>query len=280
MGDERKRLRVLKAEKEAAERAQKEKEKWLNMTYEEFEELRWKENRANEEKERAEERKLLGLKEEEEKARTVEHEVMATLTKGSPETCLYRTFDNRQGNKDLLRFQGAEMEVARKHLQRDTSNLSVIELRKRVHSRGIELPADIEEGSAAEKQQLLELLFDGGPLRENVLAAVKHNGWALRWATESQRTDREVVLEAVRTAGSVLELVAEPLRDDKDIVLTAVRQDGRALEFASAQLRRNEEIVEAAVRQCSHALKFAADELRSKPRFWITLEALAAGRLL
>lgn len=282
MGEERKRLRAKKAEEAAAKRAAAEKEKWLKMTYEEFEEQRWKEIHETEEKEKAEIRRQLGIKKEEENARTVEWQVIAALRKGSPEAELQGVFNDRRSHESTLaRYQGQQMDVAKAELHRHLEQLSLTDLRKRVAGkRGGIVPAEIIEGSPTEKKELLELLCNEGPQRDHVLAAVKHNGWALRWATESQRADAEIVLEAVKTAGSSLELAAPSLRADRNIVLTAVCQDGRALQYAAQTFRSDEEVVRVAVEQCGQALQYASDELRSKQRFWLSLEALAGARLL
>lgn len=176
-------------------------EKFLWMTYEEFEEERWKAVREEEQKKKAELRRQLTIKEDEERLQTHEWKVLE-------------------------------------------------ELKTSVDSRGD---------------------------REKILAAVKHNGWALRYASdEAICADPEIVLEAVKTAGDVLELASPTLRDDRAIVLAAVRQNGRALRWASDRLRTDKEVVAAAVEQCGWTLQYAPDRIRADQAFWLNPEALSS----
>jgi len=70
-----------------------------------------------------------------------------------------------------------------------------------------------------------------------VLAAVRQNGLALQYATETLKADRDVVLAAVQKRnGRVLKCATEALRADRDVVLAAVQQDAGAIEFAADEL--------------------------------------------
>jgi len=99
--------------------------------------------------------------------------------------------------------------------------------------------------------------------KDVVLAAVKKDGWALTYASEELRTDREFVLAAVKHVGSALNYASKELRADRNVVLAAVKQSGWALKFASEDLRADREVVLAAVKQDGLALKFASKELRN-----------------
>ena len=57
-----------------------------------------------------------------------------------------------------------------------------------------------------------------------------------------------MVKEAVRHDGYALLFASEELQSDKDVVMVAVRQDGRALELACKDLQRKKVVMEA-VRQ-------------------------------
>ena len=50
------------------------------------------------------------------------------------------------------------------------------------------------------------------------------------------------LLPAVAQEGFALEYAAEELRGDREVVLTAVRQRGHALRFAAAELREDVDI--------------------------------------
>jgi hypothetical protein len=68
------------------------------------------------------------------------------------------------------------------------------------------------------------------------MEAVKQNGWALEYASEELKRDREVVMEAVKQEGTALQYASEELRGDREVVLEAVKQDGWALQYAGSLL--------------------------------------------
>eukprot|EP00933_Yihiella_yeosuensis_P005013 TRINITY_DN109430_c0_g1_i1.p1 TRINITY_DN109430_c0_g1~~TRINITY_DN109430_c0_g1_i1.p1 ORF type:complete len:256 (+),score=57.23 TRINITY_DN109430_c0_g1_i1:152-919(+) len=123
--------------------------------------------------------------------------------------------------------------------------------------------------------------------REVILAAVRHNGRALEFASGGLQADaevvlnaleedsfacnyiaeelwatREVVLAAVRRRGIALRHAVAELLGDREVVLAAVARDGLALQYASANLRSDYEVVLAAVEENGEALQYAEDELR------------------
>jgi hypothetical protein len=99
--------------------------------------------------------------------------------------------------------------------------------------------------------------------KEEVLEAVRNDGYALKQASEKLKGDREVVMAAVEKKGSALKFVGEELREDQEVVLAAVENRGFALEYASEKLRGDREVVMAAVTQNGRALKYACDELKA-----------------
>ena len=98
--------------------------------------------------------------------------------------------------------------------------------------------------------------------REFVLAAVKERGDLLEYADKSLQKDREFVLAAVKKNYSAFQYADESLQKDKEIVMAAVKQDGRALEHADKSLKKDREIVLEAVKQNGFALQYAARSLR------------------
>ena len=54
------------------------------------------------------------------------------------------------------------------------------------------------------------------------MEAVRKYGFALQFASETLRSDKEVVMEAVRQDGDALEFACETLRSDKEVVMEAV----------------------------------------------------------
>ena len=70
----------------------------------------------------------------------------------------------------------------------------------------------------------------GGP------AAVRQNGYALKYASDDLKSDREVVFATIRSMH--MEYASDDLKSDREVVLAAVRQNGFALEYASDDLGR------------------------------------------
>ena len=63
--------------------------------------------------------------------------------------------------------------------------------------------------------------------KQEVLEAVRLNGYALCFASDELRNDREVVLAAVNQEGWALRHASEELQNDREMVLAAVKQWGR-----------------------------------------------------
>jgi len=103
--------------------------------------------------------------------------------------------------------------------------------------------------------------------KEVALAAVKRDGWALRYAAASLKADRDVVLAAVSQNGWSLSEAADALRADKGLALAAVSQDGMALQYVAEELTADREVVRAAVDNHSWALQFAAAHVKADKEF-------------
>ena len=81
--------------------------------------------------------------------------------------------------------------------------------------------------------------------KKEALKAVKQNGWALEFASDELKNDREVVLEAVKekgSAGFALEYASEELKNDRKVVLEAIKEYGGALKYASDELKNDPEL--------------------------------------
>lgn len=98
--------------------------------------------------------------------------------------------------------------------------------------------------------------------RELVLAAVRQDWHALKYATEEFRQDKAIVLAALERDGRALRYAHANLRLDRDVVLAAVRQNGCSLPYAEGHLRQDREVVLAAVQSRGHMLCYAAEEHR------------------
>jgi hypothetical protein len=70
-----------------------------------------------------------------------------------------------------------------------------------------------------------------------VLAVVQIDGFALRFASEELKADREIVLAAVQNYGAALRYASDEVKADRDIVLDAVQNNRYALRHASEELK-------------------------------------------
>jgi hypothetical protein len=70
------------------------------------------------------------------------------------------------------------------------------------------------------------------------------------------------VLKEISNDGWALEFASDELKNDKEVVLKAVWQDGIALQFASDKLKNDKEVLLVAVSYNDNALKYASDELK------------------
>ena len=59
--------------------------------------------------------------------------------------------------------------------------------------------------------------------KEQVLEAVKNDGWALNFASPNLQADREVVMEAVKKRGNALEDASPELKADREVVMEAIK---------------------------------------------------------
>jgi len=91
--------------------------------------------------------------------------------------------------------------------------------------------------------------------------AVRQNVYALQYASNKLKADKEVVLAAVKQNGLALENASNELNADKQVVLAAVEKDGMALEFASNEMKTDKEVVFAAMKQTDDTRKSNSDKL-------------------
>lgn len=104
--------------------------------------------------------------------------------------------------------------------------------------------------------------------KEVVLAAVRQNGLALRFASETLKADKDVVRAAVTQNGLALEYASEALKANPGVVLAAVTQSVFALGCASDSLRANKDFILAAVPENGWALGFASESLKDDASFF------------
>eukprot|EP00326_Haptolina_ericina_P008730 CAMPEP_0181201908 /NCGR_PEP_ID=MMETSP1096-20121128/18552_1 /TAXON_ID=156174 ORGANISM="Chrysochromulina ericina, Strain CCMP281" /NCGR_SAMPLE_ID=MMETSP1096 /ASSEMBLY_ACC=CAM_ASM_000453 /LENGTH=252 /DNA_ID=CAMNT_0023292371 /DNA_START=37 /DNA_END=794 /DNA_ORIENTATION=+ len=98
--------------------------------------------------------------------------------------------------------------------------------------------------------------------KESVVAAVRQDAWAFRFASAEMRGDKDVAKAAVEKDGRSLQYAEEKLQADKTIVMLAVTNYGMALQFASDELQGDRDIVETALKNDPEALKHASRQLK------------------
>ena len=91
------------------------------------------------------------------------------------------------------------------------------------------------------------------------MAVVKSAGYALRYASEALKNDREVVLAAVQKDGEALIYASEVLKNDREVILAAVQQNASALEYVGGTLRNDNDVLLAVSKWCLADEKYLED---------------------
>ena len=91
--------------------------------------------------------------------------------------------------------------------------------------------------------------------KDIVLTAVRQNGMALQFASQSALADEQIVLAAVSQAGCALQNAAPSLCNDRRIVFAAALQNANALKFAGPRMELDCKLVRAGTGLFSAALQ-------------------------
>ena len=70
-----------------------------------------------------------------------------------------------------------------------------------------------------------------------IMAAVRQNWRALKYAGEEANNNPEVVMAAIRQNGMTLKEAGEEAKNNPEVVMAAVLQDGYALQFAGEEAK-------------------------------------------
>jgi len=119
---------------------------------------------------------------------------------------------------------------------------------------------------AAVRHKGLALEYASKEMKSNqkvVAAAVQEDGFALRCASEEMKNNETVVLAAVQQFVRALVFASEEMKNNQTVVLAAVRHKGLALEYASKEMKNNQTVVLAAVQQKGLALEYASEEMKN-----------------
>ena len=146
-----------------------------------------------------------------------------------------------------------------------------------------------------------ESYYEGGVLvtsedksldRDQALAAVSNDGFALEGLDEAFKKDKEIVLAAINEYGGAFEYAHETLKKDKEILLASLAEhvfamedtddsfkkdrefvmealniNGNALEFIDESFKKDKEIVKQALRQNGEAFEYADASLKNDKDF-------------
>jgi hypothetical protein len=103
--------------------------------------------------------------------------------------------------------------------------------------------------------------------RDVIAEAIRKNGTALMYASESLRSDRALVLKAVKKSdGTAMEYASNELKSDKNFVLSALElsRSLTVLQFASYEIRNNAQLISQIANEYSyHVLEYASDQLKN-----------------
>ena len=100
---------------------------------------------------------------------------------------------------------------------------------------------------------------------EFVTAMVAKNGRVMQYADHFRNT-KDVVLAAVRNDGVAIKWASKPLQADKDVVLAAVRNDGVAIKWASKPLQADNDVIFAALKTRPSAVQYS--DRQHENEFW------------
>lgn len=98
-----------------------------------------------------------------------------------------------------------------------------------------------------------------------ILEVIEHTKleYAVNYASESLRNNKEFSIAAVRLNGACLRALSRNMRDDVDVVLAAVKENGLSLRYASADRRNDKKIALAAIARDGASFRYISPELHN-----------------
>jgi hypothetical protein len=117
--------------------------------------------------------------------------------------------------------------------------------------------------------------------KEVVIAAVKQDGYALYYASDSLKKDKEGVMAAVKRDGWALEYASGPLQNDKEVVMAARLQKDPLLRLVArteGRGRRNLHILRIKLTMRHFLAWLCAIRSRDEAHFDANGEAVMVGR--
>ena len=100
-----------------------------------------------------------------------------------------------------------------------------------------------------------------------MLAAIKNDGSAIKYADKKLTADKKVILAAVKNYSDALEFADKKLKADKEVVLAAIKIEGRNIRYIDKKLTADKDIILAAITKSAYNLEFADEKLKSDKKF-------------
>lgn len=101
--------------------------------------------------------------------------------------------------------------------------------------------------------------------KDAVLAAVKLDGYMVKTLPQFQ-DDKEVVMAAAETYGYAIDYASDRLKNDKETVLHFINNSQyRILQYTSDKMRDDVDVVRAAVRKDPESMKYASERIQKNP---------------
>ena len=110
------------------------------------------------------------------------------------------------------------------------------------------------------------VIFD----RNLMMELVKINAYALQYASDELKDDKEVVLASIKNDPSTIGAASERLHNDKELIIEAVKIDGLIIFGLSDELRKDKEIIDVGVKSIERDLRASIME-QNKILLWYYL---------
>ena len=105
--------------------------------------------------------------------------------------------------------------------------------------------------------------------RDVVLAVVKKNGMALKWASDNLKNDKDVVLTAIKNGDScsVLQLASDEMKDDIEVVITAM-DDVRNVDAKPVPFKNPDYGSPGCIKYASQRIQGLIERFKDSSRVW------------
>ena len=103
---------------------------------------------------------------------------------------------------------------------------------------------------------------------------MSQDGYALRYASDALKDDREIVLAAVMQAGHTLEYASQRLKTDRVFAIIMIEKNCKLFDFISREFVSDESFIEEALEKNGRALRYVHPDFKTKKN--IVLKAVTS----